>query len=90
MPTFRLRHDGVACSDLGTEVVILDFDSSTYFSARDSAATIVQTLVAGASPEALVERLVSRYDVTEEVAGADVRRFLDQLNSRNLLEQVPA
>jgi Coenzyme PQQ synthesis protein D (PqqD) len=90
MPAFRLRRDGVACSDLGSEVVILDFESSVYFSARDSAATIVQTLVEGASPEALVERLVSRYDVTEEVAADDVRRFLEQLNTRNLLEQVPA
>ena len=90
MPAFRLRRDGVACSDLGSEVVILDFASSTYFSARDSAATIAQTLVEGASPEALVEQLVSRYDVTDEDAATDVRRFLDQLTTRNLLEQVPA
>jgi Coenzyme PQQ synthesis protein D (PqqD) len=90
MTALRLRRDGVACSDLGSEVVILDFESSTYFSARASAAVIVQTLVEGASPEALVAKLLDRYDVTTDVAAADVRRFLDQLESRNLLEQIPA
>lgn len=90
MTAFRLRRDGVACSDLGSEVVILDLDSSAYFSARNSAATLVQTLVEGASPQALAEQLVIRYDVTPDVAAADVQRFLDQLNTRNLLEKVPA
>lgn len=89
MTALRLRRDGVACSDLGSEVVILDLETSTYFSARDSAATLVQTLMDGATPEALVQQLTNRYDVASDVASTDVRLFLDQLTSRNLLERVP-
>jgi hypothetical protein len=85
---FRLRRDGVACSDLGSEFVILDLDSSVYFSARDSAAVLVGSLQEGASAEVLADRLVARYNVATETAAADVRVFLEQMRSRNLLEQV--
>lgn len=47
----RLRRDGVAWSDLGTEIVILDLRSSTYFSVRDSGAFLVTVLVDGASAD---------------------------------------
>jgi hypothetical protein len=86
--TFRLRRDGVACSDLGSEIVILDLDTSSYYSAAASAATLVGALVDGASCEALVEQLVTTYAVEPEEAAADVEGFLDGLRRRNLLEEV--
>jgi hypothetical protein len=45
MSKLRLRRDGVAWSDLGDEVVILDLRSSTYFSVVDTAALLVNALV---------------------------------------------
>ncbi len=84
----RIRRDGVACSDLGDEVVLLDLETSTYFSATKVAARLVQWLQAGDSSAALVDRLVATYGVARDVAETDVAAFLDQLTARNLLEPV--
>lgn len=88
MSTYRLRRDGVACSDLGGEIVILDLETSVYLSARDTAAVLVEQLVEGATAQALVDALTSRYAVDAAHAAADVEEFLDQLRGRNLLEPV--
>jgi len=85
----RLRRDGVVCSDLDGEIVILDLNTSTYFSVRNSAASLLSALTEGASDVALVESLVAEYSVTPETATVDVREFLDQLAERNLLETAP-
>lgn len=88
MPTLRLRRDGVAWSDLGTEVVILDLRSSTYYSVRDTGALLVTALMEGASEQTLVERLVGSYGTTEDTARSDVDDFLGELSRRDLLEPV--
>lgn len=88
MPTLRLRRDGVAWSDLGSELVILDIRSSTYFSVRDTGAFLVTALVDGASTQTLVDRLLDSYDTTEDTARDDVEDFLAELSRRDLLEPV--
>lgn len=88
MSSLRLRRDGVAWSDLGTEIVILDLRSSTYFSVRDTGAFLVNGLVDGASAQTLVERLLDSYDITEDIARGDVDEFLAELSRRDLLEPV--
>lgn len=90
MSQLRLRRDGVAWSDLGDEIVILDLQSSTYFSVRGTAAFLVGELVDGSSTDALVERLLDTYDTTADVAWTDVDAFLDELDSRHLLERTSA
>ena len=62
--TFRLRRDGVACSDLGSEIVILDLDTSSYYSASNSAATLVGALVCAL----LAARGASETDASTQLA----------------------
>ena len=88
MTTYRIRRDGIACSDLGSEVVILDLDTSRYFAACASAAVLVSALVEGASTDDLVRRVLAEYDVPAAQAAADVDAFLAQLQSRNLLDTI--
>ena len=88
MTTYRIRRDGIACSDLGSEVVILDLDTSRYFAACASAAVLVSALVEGASTDDLVRRVLAEYDVPSAEAAADVDAFLAQLQSRNLLDTI--
>jgi len=88
MTTYRIRRDGIACSDLGSEVVILDLDTSRYFAASASAAVLVSALVEGASTDDLVRRVLAEYDVPSAEAAADVDAFLAQLQSRNLLDTI--
>lgn len=90
MSALRLRQDGVACSDLGDEIVILDLRSSTYFSARGTGAVLVTALQSGASVDTLVGDLRAAYDVTEDVAREDVVEFVADLERRGLLESLDA
>lgn len=88
MSIYRMRRDGVACSDLGSEIVILDLETSSYFAASSSAAVLVNALIEGASEEDLVGRLLDSYEVAPADAAADVEAFLTQMRTRNLLETV--
>lgn len=88
MTFYRMRRDGIACSDLGSEIVILDLDTSAYFAASASAAVLVNALIEGASTDDLVGRLLNSYEVAPADAVADVEAFLGQLRTRNLLETV--
>ncbi|MGQ0577207.1 MAG: PqqD family protein [Pseudonocardia sp.] len=90
MPAVRLRRDGVVWSDLDGEVVLLDLRTSTYFSARASAAVLVNALADGESEPGLVARLVERYDTTPAAARVDVAAFLGALADRDLLEPAGA
>src|SRR5262245_23682582 len=76
MTRYRLRRDSVATSDLGSEIVILDLDTSFYFAVSESAAVLVGALAEGASAEELVGRLLDHYDVQAAEAAADVEAFL--------------
>ena len=88
MTFYRLRRDGIACSDLGSEFVILDLETSSGFARSASAAVLVHALVEGATADDLVSRLIEHYEVTTTDATADVELFLAQLRGRNLLETV--
>ena len=88
MTCYRLRRDGIACSDLGSEFVILDLGTSSYFAASASAAVLVSALVEGATADELAGRLLEHYEVTTTDATADVEAFLAQLRRRDLLEEV--
>ena len=83
---YRLRRNGLTWSDLGDEVVILDLQSSTYFSARGTSTVLVHELVAGASIDTLVARIVAEYEISEDTAQKDVDAFIRQLDNCELLE----
>ena len=48
--------------------------------------TIWQLLTQGQSTEAIIEHLVAHYAVSAEQAGADLAKFLTELEERNLLQ----
>ena len=90
MTEFRLRHDGLTWSDLGSEIVLLDLRTSKYFSMRGTAGFLVTEIAAGASPDTLVARLLDVYDTTEQTARRDVDAFLAQLRGHDLVENADA
>lgn len=88
MTSLRLRREGLAWSDVGGETVLLDLNSSTYFSAQGSGSFLVAHLADGSTEDALVEKLVDHFEVDPETARADVLEFLKQLDERQMLERV--
>jgi PqqD family protein of HPr-rel-A system len=83
----RLRPDSIFWRESDGEVVALDAATSRYFAANPTAALLWKRLGNGGATEAdLVDALCERYEVSRDVAEADVTAFLEQLSSRGLLE----
>lgn len=87
MTVIRLRRDDLFWRESGGEIVALDAALSRYFSANPTAAELWKRLGDGATEADLVDSLCERYEVSREVAEADVAAFVEQLSSRGLLEQ---
>jgi hypothetical protein len=85
----RAAPDQVA-SDTGGEFVILNMESGRYHGLTDVASriwTLIQEGTTVGTTVAGIERAVSQeYDVDPAEAGPDVRRFLEELRSRGLVE----
>ena len=86
MTVIRLRADNLFWRESEGEIVALDATASRYFAANPTAAALWKRLGEGATDADLVETLCVRYDVSREVAQADVTAFLEQLAARGLLE----
>jgi hypothetical protein len=82
----RLRADNLFWRESGDELVALDAVMSRYFSANPTAAALWKRLGEGVTEADLVDILCERYEVSRDVAEADVTAFLEQLSSRGLLE----
>ena len=85
----KLRADALDWRTVEGEIVALDVRTSTYLAVNRSGARLWPMIVQGTDHEALVDRLVSDYDVNAAQATADVGAFLDLLGERGLLEPAP-
>ena len=90
MTTLRLRSDRLHWLESDGEIVALDELALVYLNANATGALLWQTLAQGATREALVRRILAAFDVDEHTAGADVDRYLADLEARGLLERVSA
>ncbi|QIS14142.1 lasso peptide biosynthesis PqqD family chaperone [Nocardia arthritidis] len=65
--------------------VMLDEAKSLYWHANPTAALLLDVLEGGGDAEEAARRIVSRFDIDERTAMADVRGAIDQLRERGLL-----
>lgn len=82
----RLRRERVMWNSDDEESVVLDIESSTYFSLNASAALLWERLVDGATERELVSALVDRLGAPAERAEGDVAQFVAALQERGLLD----
>jgi hypothetical protein len=86
MNKLRLRRDGLDWREVDGEIVALESRRSVYLSANSSGAYLWRALAEGATREALVVGLADRYALDRVRAGADIDRFLAELDEHGLLE----
>lgn len=73
------------------EAVLLDARAEraeAYFGFNTTAAVVWGVLADSGSPDEAIDELVARFEVTPEVARADVAAMVEQLVARGLLERV--
>ena len=80
-----MREKGFTSRRVGESVVILDLESSMYYSVSGSGGLLFDMLRESCSEEDLVAALRNEYEVDEERARADVRAFVEKMVDAGLL-----
>lgn len=84
----RIKSERLAWREIDGELVALDLDRSTYFTANDTASALIKCLAEGSRSKAeLVQLLLDGFEVDGETARIDVDRFVDFLDAQGLLER---
>lgn len=81
----RLRASGLSSRKVGGELVVLDFNSSQYFTIRGSGIFLFELLQENRDREELISALLTRFDVEEDTARRDLDTFLSDLSGAGLL-----
>lgn len=82
--TVKLRK-GIAVTTTEYGGVLLDEKDGSYWQLNDTSIIVVETLAAGRTPEAAVERIVAEFDVERAEAEADVAKLTQQLVEARIL-----
>lgn len=85
MEMLTLRADLVEWRLVDDEVIALDLRTSRYLGLNPTAALLWETIAAGTTETDLVDRVIEAFDVGRDQATADVRAFVGDLTSRDLL-----
>jgi hypothetical protein len=84
---FRVRNPQVVDDTIEGEVIVIDLDSGTYYSLRDTSAEIWHCIKAGADEASIGDSLAERYTAAREEIGSAVSRLLDELAGERLIEE---
>jgi hypothetical protein len=76
----------VAWRRVESEVVVLDLDSSVYYSFNDTGAELWARLAEGGTLEEAVEAVAEQFDAEPETIGKDAADFLKALRAEKFLE----
>ncbi len=77
---------GVLFQDLGEDVVLLEIQSGQYYGLNAVGARMWSLLQQGQSVSQVLSTLHEEYEASEERLGADLKQFLNQLQSKGLIE----
>jgi hypothetical protein len=87
----RIKDGFILREVAGTFVIISAGDDSLDFkgviTVNEVGALIWKGVEAGKSKEEIVDKILSEYDVQREVAAVDCDEFLQQLISKNIIEE---
>lgn len=81
----QVRLSNLSWREVDGEVIALDLDSSTYFSANRTGSLLWHAMVDGATISELVVLLQESFDIEEQTARTDVTAFLQLLHQNGLL-----
>ncbi len=83
-----IQNKAIVQSKMGEEVVMLDLDSGFYFGLNAVASVIWGMLADEIGFEALIDQLMTQFDVERFLCEADTKELLDQLLEKNIIRKV--
>lgn len=85
MTTTYSRHPDLRLTAVDDEGVVLHLGSLRYFTVNETGLTILNALAAPCTMDELVTAVTDEYDVTNDVAQATTREFVDRCVDAKLL-----
>jgi hypothetical protein len=82
----RLRSNDLVAREIGDEIVILNMQSSKYFTVTGVGTRLFELLADERTPEELVRVILDEYEVSPTVAEGDVTAFLTDMQAAGLIE----
>ena len=83
-----IQNKAIVQSQIGEEVVMLDMESGFYFGLNSVASVIWGLLADEIVFEALIDQLMSQFDVERSVCEADTQELLNQMLEKNIIRKV--
>lgn len=83
-----IQNKAIVQSQIGEEVVMLDMDSGFYFGLNSVASVIWGILANAIGFEALIDQLMTQFDVERSLCETDTKELLDQLLEKNIIRKV--
>jgi hypothetical protein len=83
----HLRKDRVTWREVDGEVIVRDLERATYFAVDPSAARLWLALSRGVTRSALIDDLVTTYEIDEPKAAEDVDTFISSCRANDLLDE---
>jgi hypothetical protein len=80
-----IPNPAVTTAELESSLVVLDLSSNAYFKLNGVGAEIWRQLENGGDEQAIVDGISAQFQVDRETAAADVRGFLQELESAGLI-----
>ena len=87
MVMMQLRQGNLTWQVVGDDVVVLDLEGSVYLKVNGSGRVLWEALTQGCDESDLVAKLADQYGISESQASGDVRAFLADLRTRDLLAE---
>lgn len=86
MPSYTLKDDGSACRFIDGEAVLLNSETSAYYSMNLTGTFVLrELLVSGRNPSEISRTLEERFSASTEDWDGDVRQAIAQLESEGLI-----
>jgi len=83
----KYRHaDHVSWRKVENEAVVLDLNTSDYFSLNETGLVVWEKLGEGADLHGLAEAVCAEYDVDEKQAMADAKKLVGELLKKKLIQ----
>jgi hypothetical protein len=83
-----IQNKAIVQSKIGEEVVMLDMDSGFYFGLNSVASVIWGLLAVEINFEALIDKLMTQFEVERSLCEADTQELLDQMLEKNIIRRV--
>ena len=77
--------DNFTWKELKSGIVVLNLDSSDYYTLNDTASTIWRAVMDGCDDDAIAQRLTEEYDCPPDVARRDVREQMERFCDDGML-----